>query len=222
VIIYKATNTINGKVYIGQTTISLQERKGDHLRKALKHGSKNHFHSAIRKYGMEVFTWEIIDHAKTREELNNKEREWIAQTGSACPLVGYNLTHGGDAFEFTEAAKIKIGKAGRGKKRYEAFKANLREIGRGSGNPFHGKHHTEEAKRKNREAHVGKKLKPEHIAKCIHLGSNNPRAVINEETARKIKTLTFDGWRQCDIVRELGISKTIVSGICRGITWRHV
>lgn len=221
-IIYKATNRLNGKVYIGQTVQALAERMGDHRRKALVHSSKSHFHAAIRKYGFDAFDWTVLEKAEDRALLNSLEQFWIKSHESTNPSKGYNNTHGGDSFEFTEETKRRIGEAGRGNKRSEAFKENLRQIEKGDHNPFYGKHHTEEAKRKNREAHVGKKLKPEHIAKCIHLGSNNPRAVINEETARKIKTLTFDGWRQCDIVRELGISKTIVSGICRGITWRHV
>ena len=64
-IIYKSTCVITNKSYIGQTTTFLGNRKGIHKHNALyKNDIKNHFHNAIRKYGWENFTWEIIDYAQ--------------------------------------------------------------------------------------------------------------------------------------------------------------
>jgi group I intron endonuclease len=221
-IIYKTTNLINGKIYIGQTSQILSERIGDHRRKSQVHNSRSHFHSAIRKYGFEVFKWEIIDNADTRIESNEKERNWISIFGTANPMIGYNNTTGGDSFEFTDESKRKIGESGRGIRRSQKFKDHLRKIFTGSGNPFYGKHHTEEAKRKNRDAHLGKKLTPEHIAKCIHRGSSNSKTKINEEIARRIKVMLKHGTRKCIIQKELGVSKAIVAAIWKGTTWRHV
>lgn len=220
-LIYKATNTVNGKIYIGQTVQRLYERIGDHRRKAIVHESRSHFHAGIRKYGFEAFTWEVVEFV-ARDLLNERERYWIAFYDSANPAKGYNNTKGGDTYEFTEETRRRIGAAGRGKKRSVEYRENLRRISRGEGNPFHGRRHTEEAKAKNRAAHVGRKLAPEHIAKCIHLGSKNCRAEIDEATAQKIKEAIRNGRRQCEIVKELGVSKNVVQGIRRGITWRHV
>src|SRR4051812_11349941 len=56
--IYKATNLINSKSYIGFTR-SLRDRKYQHENSARK-GSGFAFHAAIRKYGSENFSWEIL------------------------------------------------------------------------------------------------------------------------------------------------------------------
>lgn len=63
-IIYKATSKTSGKIYIGQTTTSLNNRISNHKHKALYNiDLKNHFHNAIRKYGIDDFIWEVIDTA---------------------------------------------------------------------------------------------------------------------------------------------------------------
>ena len=68
-IIYKVTNKVNGKIYIGQTVRTLEQRKWQHL-DAAKNGCKTHFYNAIRKYGEDNFVFEIIDEASSLEELN--------------------------------------------------------------------------------------------------------------------------------------------------------
>jgi group I intron endonuclease len=93
VIIYKATNTVNGKVYIGQTVRTLEVRKYAHEYSA-RNGSDAHFHRAIRKYGTDAFKWEIIDTATTKDELDEKEKYWIAHYDAV--NNGYNMTEGGE------------------------------------------------------------------------------------------------------------------------------
>jgi len=93
-IIYKCTNTVNGKVYIGQTITGLKRRKNQHLGDA-RRGSTLVFHRAIRKYGKENFNWEIIDTAANNmSELNIKEKMWVEQFNSF--KKGYNSTSGGE------------------------------------------------------------------------------------------------------------------------------
>ena len=91
-IVYKVTNRINGKVYIGQTVQTLEQRWKQHCCKSS--GCKA-LHLAIEKYGSENFTVEQIDVACDREELNQKEQYWIQHYNSLSPN-GYNLTAGGD------------------------------------------------------------------------------------------------------------------------------
>lgn len=93
-IIYKATNLINKKVYIGQTRDYLCHRKYKHHYEA-EHGSELYFHRAIRKYGKENFSWEIIAHGNNAEELDNLEKFYIAEFLSNDSSYGYNLTAGG-------------------------------------------------------------------------------------------------------------------------------
>jgi predicted GIY-YIG superfamily endonuclease len=89
-VIYKITNKLNGKVYIGQTTQPLKRRWRNHCE--TKKGAMD---SAIAKYGKENFDIEIIDIAETLEELNEKEKYWIKEYDSLAPK-GYNLTYGGN------------------------------------------------------------------------------------------------------------------------------
>ena len=92
-LIYKVTNTVNGKIYIGQTVRTLKERKQEHLLSA-KQGYNFKFYNAIRKYGEDVFTWKIIQRCDTIEELNNAESHWVAYYNSY--NNGYNMTPGGE------------------------------------------------------------------------------------------------------------------------------
>ena len=88
--IYKITNIQNNKVYIGQTIRPVQDRFNRHLNDALHNVIDTHFARAIRKYGKDSFSWEIIDTANTQEELTIKERYWIQYYNSV--KEGYNET----------------------------------------------------------------------------------------------------------------------------------
>ena len=93
--IYKITNIVNGKVYIGQTINPVKDRFQRHISDAIHHVIDTHFTRAINKYGKENFKWEIIDTASSREELNQKEEYWI-RAYDACHN-GYNTSVGGCA-----------------------------------------------------------------------------------------------------------------------------
>ena len=93
-IIYKATNIINQKCYIGQTIRLLNQRINEHVYDSKK--SSSYFHRAIRKYGIEFFRWDILCECDTRDELDKKEIFWIDKEQSYVKNGGYNLTHGGD------------------------------------------------------------------------------------------------------------------------------
>ncbi len=94
-IIYKVTCLPSQKIYIGQTIDSLNERRNKHYYKAYHEITLNtHFLNALRYYKKEDFNWEIIDTAKTREELNQKENYWIAFYDSI--KNGYNIRNGGE------------------------------------------------------------------------------------------------------------------------------
>lgn len=109
-IIYKAENLINGKLYIGQTTSSLNKRASEHFKKSLNKNSKSVFHTAIRKYGKENFKFSIIRFCFSKEELNEKEKYYIKKYNTISPN-GYNLTPGGDGipkgYIFSKESSIK-------------------------------------------------------------------------------------------------------------------
>lgn len=99
--IYKYTNKINGKIYIGQTN-NIQKRKNGHRSAANNqkaHEYNDAFHAALRKYGEENFNFEIVEEineAFGRDYLNERERFFIKLFNSHISQNGYNITWGGD------------------------------------------------------------------------------------------------------------------------------
>lgn len=89
--IYKVTNLINNKIYIGQTTKSIEERFKQHISKAYQGKENNHFYSAIRKYGKENFTIELLEDNVPIESIINKEEEYIIKFDSV--NNGYNMKY---------------------------------------------------------------------------------------------------------------------------------
>lgn len=89
--IYKITNRINGKVYIGQS-VNIQQRWYQH-KSSFKNGNTL-LYQAIRKYGLENFCFEIIEECP-QEKLNEKEIYWIDYYNSFNYENGYNMTPGG-------------------------------------------------------------------------------------------------------------------------------
>lgn len=88
-IIYKITNKVNSKSYIGQTRYTLEFRWKQHIHKQ----DNTYFHNAIRKYGADSFTREILEECNI-EDLNSREIFYIAKFDTF--NSGYNLTIGGD------------------------------------------------------------------------------------------------------------------------------
>jgi group I intron endonuclease len=86
-VIYKITNLIDGKVYVGQTKQKPERRWSQHKKE--KRGNCA-IHKAINKYGKENFIFEVIDSANNQEELNNLEMDYIKKLDSLVPQ-GYNI-----------------------------------------------------------------------------------------------------------------------------------
>ena len=90
-LIYKVTNKINNKVYIGQSINPIEERWQRHCNDALHNILDTHFARAIRKYGPESFTIELLDDTATsQDELTLKEHNYIQKFDSI--KNGYNET----------------------------------------------------------------------------------------------------------------------------------
>ena len=143
-IIYKVTNLINGKIYIGQTVRSIEERWKAHCGASLRRKSTLYFHQAIRKNGIENFKVVIIKRVTTQEDLNKFEKVFIQKYKSYLPEFGYNVTYGGSFGRQSEYAREKISKALKGR------------------TPKTGIHNTEEQKRKISLSKKGIKKTEEH------------------------------------------------------------
>ncbi len=100
--IYKIVNRVNGKVYIGQTTDTIEHRFQDHIAESLRERSKNRpLYRAFAKYGLENFYIEQVETLSPDTELlQQREIFWIAHYKSFCgdhDSCGYNATRGGDS-----------------------------------------------------------------------------------------------------------------------------
>ncbi|MEE9573043.1 MAG: GIY-YIG nuclease family protein [Candidatus Neomarinimicrobiota bacterium] len=104
-IIYKATNLINGKVYIGQTTKTLTERMEGHIEKAGGY-SQTYFQRSIIEHGVDNFKWEVICICPNIDSLNEQEQYYIALYDSM--NNGYNRTSGGVYYKMSDARKEEI------------------------------------------------------------------------------------------------------------------
>lgn len=99
-VIYKITNNLNGKAYIGQTMQMLKNRMRRHLMGDL------YIDLALKKYGIENFTVEVIEECKSVDELNEREIYYIAFFNTLYPN-GYNMTEGGSNGIPSEATRQK-------------------------------------------------------------------------------------------------------------------
>ena len=166
-IIYKVTNVINGKVYIGKTKNTLESRKCEHIKKSKN--PKLYFHSALKKYGNDNFVWEVIYECNNNAELNAAEIKFISEYASN--KCGYNLTTGGDGGyifspnvlshigEQTKLRNYKFGNPFKGKTHSEETKKiiseKMKEWNKTNNSPMVGKKHSEESKTLMKNARVG-------------------------------------------------------------------
>ena len=206
--IYKTTNLINNKIYIGQ-------EKGNNPKYL---GSGKILQIAIKKYGVENFKKEILQECKDQEELNKAEIYWINNSNCFQPK-GYNICNGnfgGDNFTNNpnkEEIRKKLSDKAHGwifcnwsgKTHSEESKQKMRLSKKGKSSRGKGWHHTDETKEKFSITRKGKaprgsgwhqteetKHKLSQIKKPEIVGENNPSK--NPEVRRKIseKKKEFD------------------------------
>ncbi|MER8941355.1 GIY-YIG nuclease family protein [Mesorhizobium sp. M0915] len=173
--VYKITNLLNGKVYVGQTTQRPAKRWTSH--KALSANPKWPIHRAIARHGIANFEFAVIEECADREALDLAECRWIAELRCKKPR-GYNITDGGggtQGYRFSPEARAKLGDRMRGRvvspetgrkisASKKGWKPSSETIAR-SAESRRGKHHSDERKAKIGKAHCGRKLSAEHIAR---------------------------------------------------------
>ena len=203
-VIYRVTNKLNNKVYIGQTINAFNKRKVQHLSDARRNVYPSYyFHKALRKYGEKKFTWEIL-HKNIKDFCTLDVLEQLEIIINDSFYNGYNMTMGGEGFhgyrhsEETKQ-KIKLNNAKYWKNRIvpqemrNKISNTLKGRYSGEKNPFYGKKHTEETKIKVSMA--GKKRPANtYFRKTVLQVDKYTGKVIN----------TFD--READAKRTLGIN----------------
>jgi group I intron endonuclease len=208
-IIYKATNKINGKVYIGQTTQGLHKRKSKQIydSKNKKYGGSI-FLRAINKYKKENFLWEEVCKCFSREELDRKENFYINFYESNNLKLGYNLItgRGRSGYKLSKETRNKISKKAKirlsipennpmyGKSISDIcgieISKKLKKYYLDKPGTFTGKHHTKEFKLKMsfsrtgpKNHFYGKNLTEEHRSK---ISESNKGKYVSKETCKRI------------------------------------
>lgn len=142
--IYKITNRLNGKCYIGLTKNNPNYRFNQHKKRGTGLLKK-----AFSKYGEENFSLEILEKTSSLEMLNFLEKSYIEKYKSLSPK-GYNLHTGGNSHEVSELTRERLKKAHLGKVLSKEHKKKISE-----GNK--GKTITEKTRRKQSLAALGEK-----------------------------------------------------------------
>lgn len=180
-IIYMATNRVNGKEYVGRTARGLKKRKQEHICCALKNEDNVYFHHAIKKYGPDNFCWEVLNECTNSDDLNILEIYYISLYNTS--ENGYNLTSGGNGVvghKCSDETKQKIGNANRGRKPSEDTRKRMSESSTGK------KHSTETRKRMSETRqgqNCGRKASKENRLKMSKFQKGK---TISEEQRKKI------------------------------------
>lgn len=118
--IYKATNTITGMSYIGQS-VHPEERLQQHLTD--RRTNTSIFHRAIDKYGADAFKWSILAKVNGKDMANKAEKHYIRREDTMKPN-GYNMTPGGDGGSMWNVRPVvRLTLDGEFVKRYESASA---------------------------------------------------------------------------------------------------
>ena len=97
--IYKITNLINGKIYIGKRVGSVLDER--------YWGSGTKIKKAIKEFGLHNFKREILEWCSTKDILRDRERYWIFQLNARHPDFGYNVKKGGEGSRDDLPLKVK-------------------------------------------------------------------------------------------------------------------
>lgn len=114
ILVYKLTCGVSGKSYVGITARALDTRWFEHVARARQGVRNSRLYDAMRKYGIDSFTREIVGTADTEDEARSLERAFILQFGTFAS--GYNANEGGcGLLHVPQEMRDRIGSAQRGK-----------------------------------------------------------------------------------------------------------
>lgn len=248
--IYKITNIINGKIYIGKS-VNIKNRWGQHKRELRKniHGSK-YLQNSWNIYGEENFTFEVLEYIEDKTKLIEVEDKYIKLLHSNDRRYGYNRRE--NAWDNTgnkhsKETKEKIGNKSKICWSSTEYKNKMSKIRRdrvvsdGTKRKIKKLWENKEYKEKQIIAHKGyvmPKEQKQNISNALKSalsskeqrlkrseqtkGENNPSAKLTEMQVREVKRLLNSGIKSCDISKILNINKYRISSIKNGKSWSHI
>jgi len=228
-IIYKTTNLLNGKIYIGQT------RKNNEN----YYGSGKLISKAIKKYGKDNFLKEILCRCNSLEELNKMEVYWISYYNSTNNDIGYNIEKGGasdhfvknrknNKYIFTQKHKENISKGSKNKiitkKHRENIAKNHHDVS-GEKNPMYNKKHSQTVKDFIKELNTGRVVSKDTRAllSSQRKGEQNSNAKLTKNQVVEIrKKYLEDGLSLHELAKLYHVQYPCIHKIVQYKTWKNV
>lgn len=204
--IYKITNIVNGKVYIGQT-INYKKRSKQHFSTLRKGVHRNpYLQKSFDKYGEDKFVIEILETC-SHDKLDQLEIHYINEYDSLNKRIGYNMLTGGSKRRIIpEEVRKKIGMAHKGRKNTPEHNKNI-SIGRkGIVLPMEAIIRMKNTKKENK----------------TQWGENNPNAVLSNEQVENLILDMLEGLTVEDVMEKYKCSRQTVYGITRNRTYKVV
>lgn len=204
--IYKITNLIDGKIYIGQT-VNYEKRKRSHKSHLLNNKHCNsHLQRAFNKYGEDSFKIELIQKCDI-DELDDLEKFYIEKYNCCDEDYGYNMMYGGQQYrKFTPEVREKMSRGRKGMKFSEEHK---RKISIALKNVTPSKESIEKMK-------LTKKLNPT----CV--GEENFNAVISDSTAEKIINDLVKNKAVKELENKYNVTADIIYNLMYNKSYKHI
>lgn len=229
-IIYKVTNLINGKIYIGQ----------DSKNNINYYGSGKIIIKAIKKYGKINFKKETLENCYTTDELNEREKYWIKLYNSQDKSIGYNILEGGHGLSpeskrkisealknkpFSKERKEKISIANKNriftKEHKEKISKNHADVS-GEKNPMFGKKHSELVKQNSHLINLGRKASSEQKKRMSEKkqGENNKNSKLTQNQVIEIRRLYFEeNFQKIELSKLFNVQSPCIYKIVNYLTW---
>lgn len=220
--IYTITNTINYKIYVGQTTVP-KNRWAAHKCEARSNRIRYPIHFAIQKYGEGNFQFTLVGAYLTQQEVDVAEVYWIEFFDSRNNQVGYNLAIGGNGnsgWHHTKESKRKISQSNLGKEmplHTQEWKDNMSAIMTGRnitwadkiGLAHRGMKHSTESKKKMSKSQKGNQA-----------GEKHPRAKLTVLIVDSIrKEYAENKITKTALAEKYGVSRTMIANIVKNKNW---
>jgi group I intron endonuclease len=234
--IYKITNRLNGKVYIGQT-VNDKKRWTNHKSFAKQDEPVQYIHRAMKKYGVENFDYEVVAMCQRQQDTDETEKLIICQYDSQNKEHGYNISPGGDPAWNRGLPSEQQPMYGKKQSDYQKQKAYESHIGKTFDHTDETKEKitkslighgvSEKTREKIAEGNRGKFVSQESRDKMsisrigLQSGEKHPRAVLTNLLAEQIRQEYKTGQvTQKFLANKYSISKTTVAEIIRNEIYR--
>lgn len=239
--IYKITNIIDNKVYVGQSTAP-RTRWSRHKSDARLNKNGAHLYRAMRKFGIDNFEFEIIAQAESVEDTDRLEIEYIKQFNSSDREFGYNIHEGGQGIRIiSEETRKKISKLKKdntyrlGSKTSDETKKLLSDANKGNRYRL-GVKVSDDTKELLRKINIGKIASEETLKRMSDsmkdknagsangmFGKRSDHAKLTQEQADCIRTEYATGLiSMLKLARKFGVSKRTILNIIHGKIYRRI